>query len=249
LLDRLSEAAALPGDVVECGVWRGGTALLLAASLEALAPSKRLYLCDSFQGLPALTDGDRPEWYREGRFAARRDEVAELLARHHLADRCTILEGWFADTLPSLSGIRACMVHIDCDLYQSTVDCLTHLYPAVADGGVIVFDDYSDGSGGERKAANAHAAATGEVLHIGPYSQAYLYKGETIANTRARELLEAPSEDHRVLRSLSSLQDNAAYGEHVTNVLDRLREITRDFATFERLCRGSAASSPRPGAD
>lgn len=243
LLDRLSEAAALPGDVVECGVSRGGTALLLAAALHEIAPAKKLYLYDSFQGLPGVTARDRPRWYAQGDFAATQDEVCELLARHGLAERCTVVGGWFNETLRSLAGVQLCMVHVDCDLYQSTVDCLTHLYPAVVEGGPIVFDDYSDGSGGERAAVNAHAASTGEVIHIGPYSQAYFYKGETSTNTRARDVFETQWEGHQLPLSLSGLRDNAAYVEYVTNMLRRLREITDGFAAYERLCHGSAVLS------
>lgn len=240
LLDRLSEAIALPGDVVECGVSRGGTALLLAAALEAFAPDKKLYLFDSFQGLPDVTADDRSQWYSRGDFAATRDGVCELLARHGLAERCIVVSGWFDETLRSLAGVPLCMAHVDCDLHRSTMDCLTHLYSAIADGGPIVFDDYSDGSGGERAAVNAHAARTGEVVHIGPYSQAYLYKGETRANTRARDVIERRWEQRRVHMTLSGLHDNAPYLEHVTSLLGRLRDMAQGFEAYERLCRGAA---------
>jgi hypothetical protein len=243
LIDRLSEVAALPGDVVECGVSRGGTALLMAAALREIAPEKKLYLCDSFQGLPGVTSQDRQQWYHQGDFAATREGVSELLARHDLENQCTILGGWFNETLPTLSGVSLCMVHVDCDLYQSTMDCLTHLYPAVATGGAMVFDDYSDGSGGERAAVNAHVAVTGEVIHIGPYSQAYLYKGETTASTRGRDAIQKQWDGHQLPVSLSSLRDNAAYIDYVMRVRDRLRDITDGFEAYERICRGATVPS------
>jgi len=119
---------SLPGDVVELGVYRGGSALLLAEVLEG--SDKTLHLFDTFVGLDAL-----PEF--------KNTSLAEVMTNlqgttipilYHVGD--------VAKTLPAKEPREICFAHLDMDLYLSTIHACRMLWPKIVPGGVILFDDY-----------------------------------------------------------------------------------------------------------
>lgn len=154
-LDHLQEciervlADRVPGDLIEAGVWRGGTAIFMRALLAAHAVADRtVWLADSFAGLPAPDTarypadlGLRLHTYPE--LAVPLDEVRRAFDRYDLLDdQVRFLEGWFEETLPTRRGHRWALVRIDADLYQSTTEALLNLYPSLEPGGFLVVDDY-----------------------------------------------------------------------------------------------------------
>lgn len=150
----LHEAARVDGDVVECGCYKGMTGVLLQKTLQAAAPQKKLYLFDSFQGLPAQTKEDRLEKGEgaafkdnkrigEGWFAATIEEVKESFSRYD-APLPEIIPGWFSDTLPQFLPSTICFAHLDGDFYESILCSLEHVYPRLSYGGIVVLDDYCD---------------------------------------------------------------------------------------------------------
>jgi O-methyltransferase len=153
VLDCTSRALAdgIPGDLVETGVWRGGTAIYLRAILAAMEDhDRRVWACDSFEGLPEA-DADRyPQdvpmrLHTFGQLAVGLEEVRANFARYGLLDdRVRFVQGWFRDTLPALAGELGsiAVLRLDGDLYESTIDALTHLEPLVAPGGFVIVDDY-----------------------------------------------------------------------------------------------------------
>jgi len=169
------------GDVIEFGTMSGDTAALLAEAIAAcdrlLAPRygpvhgapKTLWLLDSFKGLPeAEAEADRSAPHvRAGVWAAATCRgispalLAKKVARHLPRARSRVVEGWFSDTVPQLpAATRFACIHVDCDLYASTVDALGPLFARdqVADGAVILFDDWNCNRAsplyGQRKAWN-----------------------------------------------------------------------------------------------
>ena len=148
-------ACGIPGDFVECGVWRGGSAFVMARVLQHFGVTgRKVWLCDSFEGLPPPEDVDGP--------AARRYAAGSLNAR--ATDNCSacladvqagaealglgpyveFVPGWFDQTLPGLRrrvGDIA-LLRIDADWHASVRCCLDNLYDAVAPGGLVVLDDY-----------------------------------------------------------------------------------------------------------
>jgi O-methyltransferase len=136
---------SVPGCVVECGVWRGGMA---AGLVEWLGGTRRYYLLDSFEGLPApaAVDGDfsravqtHPDW---DNCAATLAEAHATLARAGTAS-VTYVRGWFKDTIPGLALPEPiALLRLDADWYDSTMQCLDGLYDLVAPGGLILIDDY-----------------------------------------------------------------------------------------------------------
>jgi O-methyltransferase len=132
----------VPGDVVECGVARGGTAALLA--IAARHSGRHLWLYDSFEGLPpsGSLDGTAASGYT-GTYRGSLDQVAATLARTGVDPlRVRMVKGWFDETLPSAEVRDIGLLHIDADWYQSVRTCLEALYDRVAPGGYVVLDDY-----------------------------------------------------------------------------------------------------------
>ena len=167
-------ASHLAGNFAECGVYRGGTALLLARVLQNM-PDKRLYLFDSFQGLPKVTEG-KDQWFHEGQFSGTGVEaVKQLLSdfRGTTEIRC----GWIPQTFAGLEDNRYAFVHVDVDLYQSTLDCCNYFYPRLVSGGVLVFDDYGFAAArGEKDAVDEFFADKPECPIALPTGQAIVLK-------------------------------------------------------------------------
>lgn len=145
----------LYGDVAECGVYRGGTALMLAHLLASSSATKNLFLFDSFEGLPAPTAADTH--YKRGQFSnTSLEAVAGLLSEFKFVQ---IRKGWIPETFKGLEDSRFALVHIDVDLYQSARDCCSFFYPRMVRGGVMLFDEYGfPATRGEKDAVDEYFA-------------------------------------------------------------------------------------------
>jgi O-methyltransferase len=136
----------VPGDLLEAGVWRGGASIFMRAVLKAYGDdTRRVWLADSFAGLPRLDPAtDTFEW-KPGDMAVSLEQVRENFARYGLLDeQVRFLRGFFADTLPDAPIERLSILRVDADLFASTRDVLYHLYPRLSVGGYAVFDDYQN---------------------------------------------------------------------------------------------------------
>jgi O-methyltransferase len=142
-------ANGVPGDLIETGVWRGGACILMRAVLAAHGVTdRRVFVADSFAGLPPpdtsaypKDEGDR---HHEQRFLdVSRQQVEENFRLYGLLDsQVVFLEGWFKDTLPKVPTDALCVMRLDGDMYQSTMEALTNLYPRLSPGGYCIIDDY-----------------------------------------------------------------------------------------------------------
>ena len=134
----LRQALHVPGDIWECGVYQGGTAGMFAAMLHDARTTKKLYLFDTFAGMPE-THATK-DWHRQGDFA---DTSVEAVTRHVAhPDICILRPGFIPETFTGLENARIAFAHIDVDIYQSILDSLTFIWPRLSIGGIIVFDDY-----------------------------------------------------------------------------------------------------------
>jgi O-methyltransferase len=157
----------IPGDLIETGVWRGGCTILMRAILKAYhVTDKRVWVADSFQGLPRpdpgkyVDDAGDPHWQRK-ELAVGIEEVRANFARYGLLDdQVRFLHGWFRDTLPSAPVSALSVVRLDGDMYESTMDGLTNLYPKLSPGGYLIVDDYG-AIEGCRKAVEDYRRANG----------------------------------------------------------------------------------------
>lgn len=147
---REAERNGVPGDVVECGVCNGGTAATMGAALRA--GTRRMWLFDSFQGLPepGELDGDRAHReYHVGMDLGSIPRVKEALSAVRFPlERVEIVPGWFQDTLPHADRPeRISVLHVDADWYDSVMLVLDTFYDRVSPGGYVVFDDYGHWEG------------------------------------------------------------------------------------------------------
>jgi hypothetical protein len=138
----------IPGDLIETGVWRGGACILMRAVLAAYDISDRkVYVADSFEGLPK-PDGKYSEdagdiHHTIDILAVTQEQVEENFRRYGLLDEQVVfLKGWFADTLPTAPAERYAVIRLDGDMYGSTMDAITNLYPRLSEGGYCIIDDY-----------------------------------------------------------------------------------------------------------
>ena len=138
----------VPGDIVECGCFRGGSTAKLTILAESL--NRRVTVFDSFRGLPAEggsaqvlyhhTGSGGNVVFRAGDYASTADEVRAVVAELGNASITTFVPGFFSDTMPSWTGTAAAVL-MDVDLVESTRDCITHLWPRLSPGGVMLSQD------------------------------------------------------------------------------------------------------------
>jgi O-methyltransferase len=137
------------GDFIECGAWRGGATIFMRAMLEAYGDvQRRVWVADSFRGLPPPDAAKYPVdkgdvHHRFEVFAVSLEEVKANFARYGLLDdRVRFLPGWFGDSLPTAPIDRLAVLRADGDMYESTMQILTYLYPKLSVGGYCIVDDY-----------------------------------------------------------------------------------------------------------
>ncbi len=134
----------ISGDVIETGVWRGGSSLFMRAVLGE--DNRRVWAADSYAG---FHENDRDvigahEQYHGDYLKVSSERVHQNFERYGVSDRGVVyLEGWFQDTLPRLRDKHTwSLVRLDGDTYESTKLGLENLYPDLSEGGFLVVDDY-----------------------------------------------------------------------------------------------------------
>jgi hypothetical protein len=171
--------AGVEGDVVECGVWRGGSAMLAAATLRQLGDTeRRIWLYDTFEGMnePGEEDIDHAgvrvtDVWDEHRsdaaspllcLASLDDVRTNLASTAYPREGVVYVEGKVEDTLPDAAPERIALLRLDTDWYESTRHELVHLYPRLVPGGVLILDDYGHWLGA-RRAVDEYFAEHGEA--------------------------------------------------------------------------------------
>jgi hypothetical protein len=158
-------AAGIPGDIVECGVWRGGSSVMAAVTLAEIGATRRLWLYDTFEGMPPPGEHDvrysgehaRASLKSEERVAgaandwawATLDDVRANLAATGHAD-VEYVVGRVEETIPANAPGQIALLRLDTDWYESTRHELEQLYPRLAEGGVLIIDDYGHWQGARR---------------------------------------------------------------------------------------------------
>jgi len=136
----------IPGDFMECGIWRGGAGILMAGYLRIHGiEGRRVHLADSFEGLPEPTAEQDPDLSRDvyPQLAVSLQDVKRNFQKYDLlGPSVEFIEGWFADSLPKAPIQRLSLLRADGDLYSSTWEILENLYDKVSPGGVVIMDDY-----------------------------------------------------------------------------------------------------------
>jgi hypothetical protein len=175
---RYVSAAGLAGDVVECGVWKGGSSMLAALALLAVGDRTRtLWLYDTFAGMTEPTERDVDHAGRDARarfaraeqsggwFVAPLDEVRVALARTgYPAERLRFVAGKVEETIPREAPERIALLRLDTDWYESTRHELEQLWPRLVPGGVLLIDDYGHWQGARRAVDEFFARQRAPVL-------------------------------------------------------------------------------------
>jgi hypothetical protein len=166
----------LPGAFIECGVWKGGSALLMALTILASgAPARDIFIFDTFEGMPEPGDEDRIAWSDEpvrerwerqdfAHWAVGEERVAQLIASSgYPMEKVHLVRGKVEETLPGALADpamrRIALLRLDTDWYASTRAELEHLYPRLVPGGILIIDDYGHFTGA-RKAVDDYFAGT-----------------------------------------------------------------------------------------
>jgi len=137
----LGQTEGLEGDILEVGAWRGGTGGLLASRARDLEFSSTVFLCDTFTGV--VKTGKEDKSYSGGEHSDTSVPVVEGLMKRLKVDNVSILRGIFPeDTGDSIADRTFRFCHIDVDVYQSGKGVLDWVWPRLAIGAIVVFDDF-----------------------------------------------------------------------------------------------------------
>jgi hypothetical protein len=164
----------IPGGIVECGVWKGGSVMAVAKTLQMLGRSDReIYLFDTFEGMSP--PGDRDVSYRGDSAAAEfqkkrngtgnanwcdapLEEVRQaVFSTGYDESRFHFVKGKVEDTVPDRAPESIALLRLDTDWYESTRHELVHLFPRISRGGVLIIDDYGYWKGA-RQAVDEYVA-------------------------------------------------------------------------------------------
>lgn len=138
----------VPGDLLEAGVWRGGASIFMQAVLTVHdARDRRVWLCDSFEGLPPPSPNFPADagltLHEFSILAVSEEEVRGNFNRYDLAgDNLRFVKGYFESTLKDAPIGSLALLRMDGDMYSSTISILDALYEKVSAGGFVVIDDY-----------------------------------------------------------------------------------------------------------
>lgn len=155
----------IPGSIVECGVWKGGSMMAVARTLQTLKTCERdLYLFDTFTEMPPpdaadidflgrsanalLSRAKASSWLRaENDLETTR---ANVLSVGYPAERLHFVQGLVEDTIPGKAPSEIAILRLDTDWYKSTKHELDHLFPRLSPHGVLIIDDYGHWQGAQR---------------------------------------------------------------------------------------------------
>jgi len=146
----------LEGDVIECGVYKGGSSFQIAKKLQSIAGKKTLFALDTFEGHPYDDAEDMPkklvyQVYQKKKQVKKKgflndvnlNEIKNHFAKENL-DNTVFLKGLFEDSFKKISDKNFCFAHVDADFYLSVKQCVEFLKKRMVPNGIIVFDDYND---------------------------------------------------------------------------------------------------------
>lgn len=170
------ERMGIPGDFVECGVYRGGSAGVLAYEAMRSKVGRRLWLYDAFAGMPAASElDDEYSSSIEGQFVGSEAQTRRIMQRLNIPqERFKIVVGWFEDTLPQAEKPPIALLHVDCDFYDPVKLSLQTFYNCVEPGGYIVFNDYGSFQGC-RIATDEFLSHLGEKIQLMQIDQEAYY--------------------------------------------------------------------------
>ena len=147
--------SSLEGDVIECGVYMGGSSIQIAKKLVDLGSKKNLYALDTFEGHPYDDESDMPEELKKEAYGNKSpqkwkgklndvdlDKIKKNFMKENL-DNTIFLKGLFEESFKKISDKKFCFAHVDADFYLSVKQCIEFLKERMVSKGIILFDDYN----------------------------------------------------------------------------------------------------------
>ncbi len=147
----------IPGDFVECGVWKGGSVMIMAHTLIKLNDiNRKIYLYDTFEGMSMPTkddisvDGESAHIYWK-KLQINLDEVKKnVFSTGYPEENVIFIKGKVGDTIPKTIPKKVSILRLDTDWYESTYHELNHLFPLIVNKGVLIIDDYGHWIGAKK---------------------------------------------------------------------------------------------------
>lgn len=157
----------IPGDFVECGVWRGGSSMLIAHTLmELKATDRKIYLYDTFTGMSEPTQDDytisnhkpsidrwkeeQKEGYVNWSYAPLSKVQANMFEIGYPKNKLFFVKGKVEESIPNTIPTQIAILRLDTDFYESTKHELAHLFPILSERGVLIIDDYGHFAGAKK---------------------------------------------------------------------------------------------------
>lgn len=164
----------IPGDFVECGVWEGGSCMLMAQTLARKGDlTRKIFLYDTYTGMArpteedyTLKDGhqavdiwrrDEKEGYNKWCYVPLDEVRRNVLSTGYPEERLVFVKGMVEDTIPRTTPKAISILRLDTDWYESTLHALRHMYPLLVERGALIIDDYGVWAGA-RKAVDEYLA-------------------------------------------------------------------------------------------
>ena len=160
---------SIPGAIVECGVWKGGVTMLMASVLKREKKIRDIYLYDTFEGMSEPTEHDKRlggetdviDRWKTKKISETSDASDWCLAsieevKNNLSsvqypeENLHFVKGKVEDTIPKQIPDKIAVLRLDTDWYESTKHELTHLFPKLVTGGVLIVDDYGHWAGAKK---------------------------------------------------------------------------------------------------
>jgi len=137
IISMLRNCINIPGEVVECGVYKGGILKMMDSVLRHSGSNKTIYAFDTFTGMPDVDE--TIDEHRKGDFKDTSCVEVEAFVN---SDKLITVQGLIPDSFSGLEQLRFCMAHVDVDIYKSVLESTKFIWPRLHVGGAIVFDDY-----------------------------------------------------------------------------------------------------------
>ena len=153
----------IPGSIVECGVWKGGSSMIMALTLiQYGAHDREIYLFDTFEGMPEPGNEDQDikgvsaygKWHKSQTnevntwcYSPLEEVQQNLFATDYPKDKIHFVKGKVEDTIPNTIPSAIALLRLDTDWYDSTYHELKYLYPLLSQRGVLIIDDYGHWQG------------------------------------------------------------------------------------------------------
>lgn len=171
----------LPGDFVECGVWKGGSSMIIGLTLKNLGVTdRRIYMYDTYEGMSEPSEKDKDIFGNPAGELLNRSEKSDtseniwcystleevkgnMQRTGYPMENIVLVKGKVEDTIPGTLPATIALLRLDTDWYDSTLHELKHLYPLLSKKGVLIIDDYGHWEGA-RKAVDEYFAQGGKLL-------------------------------------------------------------------------------------